>query len=314
MAELNSAIWQQEPGWLQKKRQLATMLRARFTKQDDQDDWLGSWQGEQRRAGQSTGLVSHDGDYVAQPLSQAVNEYSEMLQENLMEKAIFWQDGQLNAAHLSRIDGGQFIYVPDGTALTAPIELAPTMTGENPHNVFIVGAGSQVTIQETAQLTNPGSVYAGTEILVGTGATVTYRQFNHFAGQRALQAVHVYQAQGSQFHLAYGQSSATDVTTSLYSFLDGQQTKWTADVALQVPAGAHQECRPVLDGYGQETTGRLYVWGQSATPADLKLDHFKVGSGEPLDIAEEVKRLAPDSAFNDLLPAASWLKNKFERA
>lgn len=42
MAELNSAIWQQEPGWLQKKRQLATMLRARFPKQDDQDDWLGS--------------------------------------------------------------------------------------------------------------------------------------------------------------------------------------------------------------------------------------------------------------------------------
>ncbi len=314
MADLNSAIWQQEPGWLQKKRQLATLLRARFPQQDNQDDWLGGWKDEQPKAGQATGLITHSGDYVVQPLSQAVNEYSEMLQENLMEKAIFWQDGQLNAAHLARIDGGQFIYVPNETTLTAPIELAPTMDGENPHNVIILGAGSRVTIQETAQMTNSGAVYAGTELLVGNGATVTYRQFNRFAGKRALQAVHIYQAQGSHVHLEYGQASATDLTTSLYSFLDGQQTQWTADVALSVPGGAHYECCPVLDGYGQGTAGHLHLWGQSAVPTELQLDHLKTGSGEPLAITEQLKRLAPTNAIADALPAASWLKNKFEHA
>lgn len=314
MADLNSAIWQQEPGWLQKKRQLATMLRARFPQQDNQDDWLGRWKGEQAKAGQSAGLITHSGDYVAQPLNQAVNEYSEMLQENLMEKAIFWQDGQLNAAHLARIDSGQFIYVPNETTLTVPIEFAPTLDGGNPHNVIIVGAGSQVTIQETAQMTNSGAVYAGTELLVGNRATVIYRQFNRFAGKRALQAVHIYQAQGSQVHLEYGQTSATDLTTSLYSFLDGQQTQWTADVALNVPGGVHHECRPVLDGYGQGTAGHLHLWEQSATLTDLQVDHLKTGSGEPLAITEQVKRVAPENAIADALPTASWLKNKFEHA
>lgn len=314
MADLNSAIWQQEPGWLQKKRQLATMLRARFPQQDNQTDWLGAWQDEQAKSRHSTGLITHSGDYIAQPLSQAVNEYSEMLQENLMEKAIFWQDGQLNAAHLARIDSGQFIYVPNETTLTVPIAFAPTLDGENPHNVIIVGAGSRVTIQETTQMTNTGAVYAGTELLVGNGATVTYRQFNHFAGKRALQAVHIYQAQGSQVHLEYGQASATDLTTSLYSFLDGRQTQWTADVALRVPGEAHYECRPVLDGYGQGTASHLHLWGQSTTPADLQLDHLKTGSGEPLAITEQLKRLAPENAIADALPAASWLKNKFEYA
>lgn len=314
MADLNSAIWQREPGWLQKKRQLATILRARFPQQDNQGDWLGAWKDEQVQFGHSTGLVTHNGDYIAQPLSQAVNEYSEMLQENLMEKAIFWQDGQLNAAHLSRIDSGQFIYVPNETTLTTPIEFAPTLDGENPHNVIIVGAGSQVTIQETAQMTNSGAVYAGTELLVGNGAMVTYRQFNHFAGKRALQAVHIYQAQGSQVHLEYGQVSATNLTTSLYSFLDGRQTQWTANVALRVPGGSRYECRPVLDGYGQGTAGHLHLWGKSAAPTDLQLDHLKTSSGEPLAITEQLKRLAPENAIADALPATSWLKNKFEHA
>lgn len=314
MTDLNSAIWQDEPGWLQKKRQLATMLAGRFPKQDGQKQWLAAWRGTKPIISAATGLISHNGDYVAQPLSQAVNGYSEMLQENLMEKAIPWQDGQLNAAHLARIDGGQFIYVPDNTTLTAPIEFAPTLAGTNPHNVIIVGAHSQVTITETARLTDPGVVFAGTELLVGTGAAVTYRQCNHFTGQRAWQAVHCYQAQSSRVRLAYGQESATDVTTSLYSFLDGQQTKWQAMVALQVPMGAHQECRPLLDGYGQGTAGDLRLWGQTTAPEELELAHLKTGSGEPLKMTEKQVRLTTGQDLASHLPDGSWLKNKFADA
>lgn len=314
MTVLNSAIWQDEPGWLEKKRQLATMLAGRFPHQDGQEQWLTVWRDQPKTAGMATGLISHDSDYVARPLSQAVNEYSEMLQENLMEKAIPWQDGQLNAAHLARIDGGQFIYVPDGVKLDGPIKLAPNLSGTNPHHVIIVGAHSTLSIEETARLTNPGAVYAGTELLVGTGARVTYRQFNQFTGQRARQAVHCYQAQGSRVELAYGQDSATDVTTSLYSFLDGQQTHWTADAVLRVRTGTHQECRPVLDGYGQGTTGRLRVWGQAADTAGLQLAHLTTGSGEPLDMAEQRNLVTPDRGLGTLLPANSWLKNKFADA
>lgn len=314
MTDLNNAVWRNEPGWLQKKRQLASILMERFPQQTGQEQWLKAWSSQTKVVNRGTNLVSHDGDYVVQPLSKAVNEYSEMLQENLMEKAISWQDGQLNAAHLARIDGGQFVYVPDDVVLNDPIVIAPTMPGTNPHNVIIVGAHSRVVIDETAQFINPGAVYAGTELLVGTEAQVTYRQFNRFVGRRARQAVHCYQAQGSWVKLRYGQGSATDVTNSLYSFLDGRQTRWTAKVALRVPAGAHQECRPILDGYGVETVGRLQVWGQADTAADLQLAHLTTGSGEPLNIAQHQERLTLNEDLSTRLPAGSWLKNKFTDA
>jgi Fe-S cluster assembly protein SufD len=310
MAELTSAVWQNEPGWLQKKRQLAGMLQGRFPEQDQQDEWLKAWQ-EPVIPGPATGWLNCDGDYVAQPLAQAVNNYSQMLQENLAEKALSWQEGQLNAAHLSRIDGGQFIYVPDETTIEGPIKLAPVLGLHNPHTVIIVGAGAQVTIEETARVECGQPVFAGVEILMGTGARVRYRQFNQFNCPRALQALHAYQAQGSQLRVEYGQASAAKVTTSLYSFLDGAHANWDAQAAIQVPHGSQQEIRPVLDGYGQGTQGRFKLWGQAEEDDDLILHELRTGSGEPLELDDSQDRLAAGERLDDRLPTGSWLKNKF---
>jgi Fe-S cluster assembly protein SufD len=309
MAELTSAVWQNEPGWLQKKRQLAGMLQERFPKQDQQDEWLKAWR-EPVIPGQARGWLTHDGDYVAQPLAQAVNNYSQMLQENLAEKALSWQEGQLNAAHLSRIDGGQFIYVPDETTVEGPIKLAPVLSLQNPHTLIIVGAGAQVTIEETARIECSQPAFAAVEILMGTGARVHYRQFNRFDCPRALQVLHAYQAQGSRLRVEYGQASATSVTTSLYSFLDGAHAAWDAQAAIQVPYGSQQEIRPVLDGYGQGTRGQFTLWGQ-AEGDNLILHELRTGSGEPLQLDDSQVRLAPEERLADRLPAASWLKNKF---
>lgn len=309
MAELNSAVWDNEPGWLQKKRQLAALLVGRFPQQRDQEKWLQPWQRGLKARVITTGLLRHDGDYVAQPLNRAVNEYSEMLQENLMEKALPWQGGQLNAAHLSRIDSGQFIYVPNDVPLAQPICLTSRTNGSNPHNVIVVGAGSRVTIQETATFTNSGAVYAGTELLMGADATVTYRQFNHFAAGQAYQAVHAYQAQGAHLRLEYGQDSQTNVTSSIYSFLDGPQARWETTIALRACNGYCQQCYPVLDGYGQDTRGRLRVVGQ-AVGATLQVTPLRTGSGEPLDMAEKRQLLTADQDFGANL-VGSWLENQF---
>ena len=56
-------------------------------------------------------LSLQEDSLTAMPLEEAVNEYSTLLQENLMEKAIFWQESQLAAMHLANIDCGQFIYL-----------------------------------------------------------------------------------------------------------------------------------------------------------------------------------------------------------
>lgn len=310
MAELTGAVWPNEPGWLQKKRQLAGMLRERFPKQDQQDELLKAWQ-EPITPGQSTGWLTHDGDYVAQPLSQAVNNYSQMLQENLAEKALSWQAGQLNAAHLSRIDGGQFIYVPDKAVIEKPIELAPTLSLQNPHTLIIVGAGARVIIQETMTVNCMQPVFAGVEVLLGTGAQVRYRQFNHFDCPRAFQALHAYQAHGSRLKIEYGQASAAFVSTSLYSFLDGAHTSWDAQAAVQVNCGGHQVIRPVLDGYGQGSRGQFELWGQAMNSDDLTLHELRTGSGEPLHLADSQMLVAPGKRLGDRLPVGSWLKNKF---
>lgn len=309
MTELDSAVWANEPGWLQKKRQLAGILQGRFPKQPGQESWLKAWQ-EPATVNKAAGWLTHTGkDYVALPLDRAVNSYSEMLQENLMEKALFWQDGQLNATHLNRLDGGQFIYVPDHSIVDQPIRLKPTLELQNPHTVIIVGSGARVTIEETATITSTAPVFAGVEILIGTGAQVRYRQFNCFTCPRAYQAVHSYQARGSKLWLEYGQVSAVNVTTSLYSFLDGHHTNWTAQAAIKVVKGC-QNVYPVLDGYGAGTQGSLQLWGITAPGANLQLNALKTGSGEPLQLNDQQTRLRKNEDLKSHLPANSWLKSK----
>ena len=65
-----------------------------------------------------------------------------------MEKAVRWQDNQLNALHLALMDTGKFIYVPDETKLEKPLKIELVTRSNNPHNLIIVGAGAQVTIIE----------------------------------------------------------------------------------------------------------------------------------------------------------------------
>ena len=80
-------IWKQEPAWLEKKRQLAVLLQSRFPTLPTQEEWGDSWQ--KGTTGMSRGWLSLQEDSLtAMPLEEAVNEYSTLLQENLMEKAM----------------------------------------------------------------------------------------------------------------------------------------------------------------------------------------------------------------------------------
>ena len=140
---------QGQPDWLQKKRSLAIMLQKRFALADQQQAWLAKWQQPELVTNDESSLLNHDGDdFVALPINVAVQKYPELLQENLMEKAVRWQDNQLNALHLALMDTGQFIYVPDETKLEKPLKVELVTRSNNPHNLVIVGAGAQVTIIE----------------------------------------------------------------------------------------------------------------------------------------------------------------------
>lgn len=305
MAELSTTIWQDEPAWLQKKRQLAKILRPRFRKIENQELWLNK--GPAAVPAVSRGWLNHRGTFTALPLEQAVANYSELLQENLMEKAIRWQDSQLNANHLAHIAGGQYIYVPDNYHSSRPLSFAPVHNLTDPHNLIIVGANSRVIIQEEETFESRSPVFGGTEILLGTNAHVVYRQRNHYHDPLTYLAIHAYQAHGAELDLELAVTTANKVVTSLYSFLDGAGTHWDAQLALQTHADGQIALSPVLDGFGVNAAGKLRLWTQAASGA-LKLAKLKTGSGEPLALSEQHLSVEVNKELAAQLPAGSWLR------
>lgn len=290
-------IWQNEPAWLQQKRQLAATLLGRFPKVDDQDEWLSFWQG--RSDGTSNNwLRKEEKDLIALPLSEAVIKYSDLLQENLMEKAIRWQDNQLNAAHLARVDCGQFIYVPTENYRKETVNFSPQASSTNIHNVIIIGSNVNITIEEKIcdPVTKP--VYAATELLIGANSNVSYRVADQLSGQCILQAVHAYQAHGSTLNLELASTTASKLKTDLYSFLDGNNTTWNATVGTQTTKNGQHDIISIVDGFGKGTAANLSVF---TSGNNIKYLPLRTGSGEPLEIM--TKQVNEQKL-------SSWLKEK----
>lgn len=277
-------VWNDEPSWLKKKRQLAALLQKRLPEFQQQTKWL-PWQ---QLPTSQEGWLTADGDFTAAPLSVAVNQYSDILQENLMEKAIRWQDNQLFAAHLAHMDGGQFIYVPENTDLSVPVEFTGRGMLTNPHNVIIVGANSRVTIKERLRLKSAQPMFTGTELLIGAGAQVNYQQANELRAPAIFTAVHVYQARGAAVYTDLVAANEGDLTLSLYNFLDGAESTWKADTHLQPGRTGVQEFIPSVDGFGTRSKARLTTYVKETRSGQVKVAKFQPAAGEPLSATNRV--------------------------
>lgn len=287
-------IWKKEPAWLEKKRQLAVILQSRFPTLPGQEEWIDHWQ--KRTTGVSRGWLSLQEDSLtAMPLEQAVNEYSTLLQENLMEKAIFWQDNQLAAMHLANIDCGQFIYLCPQITQERPIVFSPHLNSANTHNIIVISAEVNAVIEERMVNDTLLPSYEGTEILVGANAHVTYRQANRSTSKNIYRTIHAYQAHGSTLQFEVASQVQTKATVDLYSFLDGQNTQWTPTIALS----GTQQLTAMVDGFGKETSATLTQYRDSEMVTGAP---FKVKAGEPLPISGDIHPL------KELASSERWLK------
>ena len=207
--------------------------------------------------------------WVNLPLFAAANVYPELLQENLMEKAISWQDSQLNAMHLALLNGGRFIYIPDGTIVKEPIELTVDCPLPNYHNLVIVGAGAQATIVEHQTATGSQPAYFGTELLLGDGARVDYYQSNRFAATQNHQAVRAYQAQHSVLNMYLALFDEHDLTTDFYANLDGQDGE--AEIKMVTIANDQQvqDVQTQILNHGPHTVGNIVQNGVTKDKAVL---------------------------------------------
>lgn len=287
-------IWKQEPAWLEKKRQLAVLLQARFPTLPGQEEWIDYWQ--KGTIGVSKDWLSLQEDRLtAMPLEEAVNEYSTLLQENLMEKAIFWQGSQLVATHLANINCGQFIYLRPQIIRERPIVFNPHLNSANVHNIIVISAGAHAIIEERMVNDTILPSYEGTEILVGANAHVTYRQANHSISKNIYRTIHAYQAHGSTLQFEVASQVQTKATVDLYSFLDGQNTQWAPTIALS----GTQHLTAMVDGFGKGTFATLT---QYRDPEMVNEAPFKVKAGELLTISEDIHPL------KELASSESWLK------
>ena len=273
------------PYWLMKKRQLAVLLQERFKSTPAAEKIMAAWlknpclaqldQSVDEQAKLEKAATDADDEvkmaagWVNLPLFAAANVYPELLQENLMEKAISWQDSQLNAMHLALLNGGRFIYIPDGTIVKEPIELTVDCPLPNYHNLVIVGAGAQATIVEHQTATGSQPAYFGTELLLGDGARVDYYQSNRFAATQNHQAVRAYQAQHSVLNMYLALFDEHDLTTDFYANLDGQDGE--AEIKMVTIANDQQvqDVQTQILNHGPHTVGNIVQNGVTKDKAVL---------------------------------------------
>lgn len=256
LAQVQTAS-QGQPAWLQKKRQLAMMMVEQFPTDKWQTPVLKSWQKRPNLTIENEQVTTNPAGYVDLPIFVAAEQYPELLQENLMEKAISWQASQINALHLAFLNGGRFIYVPNDTVVKKPIELNVKCTECNYHNLVIVGANSQVTIVEHETALNHQPSFLGTELLLGDSAVVNYYQSNTFTADHNWESVRAYQAGDSRLNIYCALFDRHHLYGDFHSNLDGDGSDANFKMVGIATHDQLQEINTRIDNHGLHTDGEI---------------------------------------------------------
>lgn len=251
------AASQHQPAWLQQKRQLAILRSTDLPTDHWQEPMVADWQKQPNLTKDHEQVTTGPSGYVDLPIFIAAEQYPELLQENLMEKAIDWQANQINALHLALLNGGRFIYVPDGAVVKQPIELAYSGTECNYHNLVIVGANAQVAIVEQVHAQNDQPSYVGTELLLGDSAKVDYYQSNTFTADHNWESVRAYQAGDSLLNMYVALFDRHHLVDDFHSNLDGDGSNANFKMVGIATHDQLQEINTRIDNHGLHTDGEI---------------------------------------------------------
>ncbi len=135
-------------------------------------------------------------------LDTAVQQYAEHVEPHFMTQAVPPDTNKFTALHGALWNGGVFLYVPRGVAVTLPLQaLTAHVTADSmiqPHTLLIADEQSQVTLideQQSSRADLTGLHNGVVELYLKAGAHVTYLQLQNwsrrlwgFANQRAVLA------------------------------------------------------------------------------------------------------------------------------
>lgn len=249
-----------EPAWLTTKRRLA-WERVKNKFDDAKLTALAtSWSAQlqvRTAMGPQFELKPDLTKIVQLDLGLALKIYPELLQENLMEKALSWQSGSLAALHLALLTRGQFVYIPAGLQANRPVMLTATHNASNYHVLIIVGAGAQVDLVEQINMISPGPSYLGTEILLGRGAQVNYYQVDHVNSKYHYQTVHAYQAQDTHLQTYLTLFNAGDQDYDVKVDLDGERAQADVKMVALADQSQYQTIKTRINNAGRQTVGTI---------------------------------------------------------
>lgn len=281
-----------QPDWLQKKRQLAIMMADNLPKTTWQNKILQGWLKEPHLRITDEQVLANQNGYVNLPIFLAAQQYPELVQENLMEKAINWQADQLNALHLAFLNGGRFIYIPNDTIVKQPIELQDPAPECNYHNLIIVGANSQVTIVENEVATSQQPSYLGTELLLGDSSKVDYYQSNTFTADHNWESVRAYQAGDSVLNIYCALFDRHHLYGDFHSNLDGDGSRANFKMVGIATHDQVQEIHTRIDNHGLHTDGEILQNGVVKDQAILNFHAVgKIYKGAHQSVSNQESRL-----------------------
>lgn len=122
-------------------------------------------------------------------LETAAREHPEVFRRHFMTELVPVGESKFTALHAALWSGGAFLYVPDGVEVAAPlryaVEAVQPHLGLFNHVLIIAGAGSRVTLLETAASADPyhRALHCGVvEVVAGPGARVRFGNVQRWGG------------------------------------------------------------------------------------------------------------------------------------
>ncbi|MHA8111265.1 SufD family Fe-S cluster assembly protein [Lactobacillaceae bacterium Melli_B4] len=266
MSIIEFAKRNQEPEWLQVKRQVVSEIVTRLPINDEQNEYQFVppmlTNHPLNVENQASGTLKQNGGIIMD-LFAAAHHYPNFIQENLMEKAIEWRKNALNARHLSYLQSGGFVYIPPNIIIDEPIDLSPLIDHQvqEKHLLIIVGADSRVDfkfIDQDVQLQNDCLMV---EILLGDHASVQYFDEVRSNADHHHRILNAYLAQHAQLSTYVGLLNHGDLRYESNLSLDGQNSTGKINLVSKAIQTQRQSVYTSTASEGPDTHGEINGYG-----------------------------------------------------
>lgn len=198
-------------------------------------------------------------EVICLPLLEALEEYSELLQQYFMKAEARLGSAKFAALHKAHVSSGMFIYVPDGVEVEDPIEVSHWITEDHvvtfPHTLVVTGRNARVSVVDYFQ--SDASAHGSwtipvNELVAGPGSQLTYLALQDLSDEsRIIQLSHT--------------SVARDATAK--SFILNSGAAWVRQESLSQLVGenSHSDMLSVsIARDGQEYDQRTFQHHASA--------------------------------------------------